>query len=55
MTIIDFTTETYCLIDDEVKILTKNKSLRHRGFFPKLSDSEVITMEVVGEYLGGVL
>ena len=52
MTIIDFITETYCLIDDEVKILTKNKNLRHRGFSPELSDSEVITMEVVGEYLG---
>ena len=26
--------------------------LRQRGFSPKLSDSEVLTMEIVGEFLG---
>jgi len=26
--------------------------LRTRGFAPRLSDSEVITMEIVGEFLG---
>ena len=42
----------FCLIDDELKILLKGRKLRHRGFQPVLSDSEVLTMEVVGEFLG---
>jgi hypothetical protein len=32
--------------------LTGERRLRSRGFAPKLSDSEVITMELVGEFLG---
>jgi len=35
-----------------LKKITKGKRLRKRGPTPQLSDSEVITMEVVGEYLG---
>ena len=31
---------------------TKRLLLRQRGFEPKLEDSEVITMEIVGEYCG---
>ena len=42
----------YCLVDDEMKAIEKDRKLRHGGFEPKLSDSEVITMEVVGEFLG---
>ena len=30
----------------------KDKRLRQRGPLPKLADSEVITMEIVGTYLG---
>ncbi len=53
MTTEDFIIETYCLTDDEYKILIKKHGkLRSRGFNPKLSDSEVITMEIIGEYLG---
>ena len=52
MTINDFITEVYCFIDDDYKKLVKNIILRKRGFKPRLSDSEVITMEIVGEYLG---
>lgn len=52
MTINDFITEVYCFIDDDYKKLVKNVILRKRGFKPGLSDSEVITMEIVGEYLG---
>ena len=48
----DFVTWTFCWIDDEVNALLQGKRLRQRGFSPKLSDSEVITMEVVGEFLG---
>lgn len=42
----------FCVIDDELKILLKGHKLRHGGFQPALSDSEVMTMEVVGEFLG---
>src|SRR5919112_957207 len=38
----------FCLIDD----LLQGERLRQRGPAPKLSDSEVLTMEVVGEFLG---
>ena len=48
----DFIITVFCLVDDYVEKLTKNISLRKRGFPPKLSDAEVITMEVVGEFLG---
>jgi hypothetical protein len=37
------------LIDDFMKGIRK---LRSRGPCPKLSDSEVLTMETVGEFLG---
>jgi hypothetical protein len=53
MTLKDFITEVYCLTDDVYKKLIKRiGKLRKRGFQPKLSDSEIITMELVGEYLG---
>ena len=38
----------YCFIDDWLK----DKRIRQRGPQPTLSDSEVLTMEVVGEVLG---
>ena len=40
------------MIDDFIKTNIEPRSLRTRGFMPKLSDSEVITMEIVGEFLG---
>jgi hypothetical protein len=48
----DFIILVYCLVDDFYKETTKNITLRHRGPQPKLTDSEVITMDIVGEYLG---
>jgi hypothetical protein len=42
---------TYCIVDDIIKSL-ELPPLRTRGFSPKLSDSEVITMKIVGEFLG---
>ena len=42
----------FCLIDDVLPTVEQGKRLRGRGFEPRLSDSEVITMEVVGRYLG---
>lgn len=40
----------FCLIDEHLK--GRQRTYRSRGPSPKLSDSEVITMEVVGEFLG---
>lgn len=39
----------FCLIDDRLKDLGR---LRGRGPAPTLCDSEVITIEIVGEFLG---
>lgn len=48
MDIITFIISVYCIVDD----FLKDKRLRQRGPQPTLSDSEVLTMEIVGEYLG---
>lgn len=48
----DFIITVFCLIDDELKAFLKGRRLRQRGFEPVLTDSEVMTMEVVGEALG---
>ncbi len=42
----------FCQIDDFVKAQFPARRLRQRGPLPRLADSEVMTMEVVGEYLG---
>ena len=47
----EFIINVYCLIDDLYNKLFPNP-IRTRGFKPKLSDSEVITIEIVGEWLG---
>ncbi len=44
-----FIVAVFCLIDDQLKDLGR---LRTRGPAPTLCDSEVITIEVVGEFLG---
>jgi DDE family transposase len=44
-----FIISVYCLIDEW---LAAQPRLRQRGFAPALSDSEVLTMEAVGEFLG---
>jgi len=44
-----FLITVYCIIDDWLK---EQPPLRRRGPQPTLSDSEVLTMEVVGEFLG---
>jgi len=51
MRVDDFIIEVYCRVDEALNNVLKTP-LRKRGFQPKLSDSEVITMEIVGEYLG---
>lgn len=48
----DFIITVFCLVDGELKNLLGGKRLRKRGFEPALSDSEIITMEIVAEFLG---
>ncbi len=43
-----FIVAVFCLVDDQLK----GRHIRQRGPTPKLSDSEVITIEIVGEFLG---
>lgn len=51
MPVEDFIINVYCCVDDIYHRLV-NQPLRSRGFMPKLSDTEVITMEIVGEFMG---
>ena len=48
----DFIVTTYCLIDDLFEELLDGRRLRSRGPKPTLDDREVLTIEVVGEFLG---
>lgn len=48
MNLDDFIITSFCLIDEMLPIVTKGKRLRERGPLPKLTDSEVVTMEIVG-------
>ncbi len=43
-----FIVAVFCLIDDRLK----GRRIRPRGPAPKLSDAEVLTIEIVGEFLG---
>jgi hypothetical protein len=43
-----FIVAVFCLIDDRIE----DRALRARGPLPKLSDAEVLTIEIVGEFLG---
>jgi hypothetical protein len=52
MSLEDFITEVFCLVDDELKRLLPWLTRRRHGPQPQLSDSEVMTMEAVGEHLG---
>jgi hypothetical protein len=43
-----FIIAVFCLVDDRIK----DRRIRQRGPAPKLSDSEVLSIEIVGEFLG---
>jgi len=43
-----FIVSVFCLIDDRIE----DRAFRARGPLPKLSDTEVLTIEIVGEFLG---
>lgn len=46
-----FIIATFCLVDDLMVDILGHRHLRRWGPAPKLVDSEVLTMEIVGEYL----
>src|SRR5947209_19483257 len=46
------TVAVFCLVDDFVRDLCRSRKLRQRGPAPLLADSEVLTTEIVGEFLG---
>lgn len=45
-----FIIAVYCLVCEHYQFLTRRERLRHGGFAPELTDQEVITMEICGEY-----
>ena len=50
-----FTTAAYCLVDEVLDAVASDpdwRRLRRRGPAPMLADGEVLTMEVMGEFLG---
>src|SRR5215471_3574741 len=51
MSLQDLLLVVFCLVDDHLKALGPG-SPRQRGPDPELADSEVVTIELVGEYLG---
>jgi len=48
----EFIIAVFCCVDDLLKEVTQGQPIRQKGFAPALSDSEVITMEIVAEYQG---
>lgn len=50
MDVTTFTITVFCLIDDW--LASQSRPLRRRGPAPTLADSEVLTIECVGEFLG---
>jgi hypothetical protein len=48
----EFIIMVFCWVETAFEGVTAGIKLRTRGFAPRLSDSEVITMEIVGEVLG---
>src|SRR5262249_32478482 len=50
----DFIIAVFCVVDEAIPRVMDGRRLRQRGPQPRLADSEVVPMEVVGEYLGVV-
>jgi len=46
----DFIITVYCLVCEHYQVIKNTHPLRRGGFAPALSDEEVITMEICGEY-----
>ena len=47
-----FIISVFCMVDDELRVLDTAQRRRRRGPKPVLADSEVLTMELAGEFLG---
>ena len=47
-----FIIAVFCKVDELLKEITVSQKVRTKGFEPALSDSEVMTMEIVAEYRG---
>lgn len=47
-----FVITVFCMADDAMKEILQGRRLRQRGPNSIMADSEVVTMEVVGVYLG---
>ena len=52
LSIEEFIITVFCYTDDYLKDISNGQKIRSRGFEPSLTDSEVITMEIVGEFFG---
>ena len=52
MNLNDFIVNVFCQTDDFIKNFFPERALRRRGPMPQMTDSEVLTMEIVGEILG---
>lgn len=52
MSLEDFIIWVYCWVDETLPQVIPGERLRARGFAPALSDAEVITMELIGEFQG---
>jgi hypothetical protein len=52
MNLNDFIVKVFCEIDDFMNNNFPKRTFRERGPLPQLADSEVLTMEIIGESLG---
>jgi hypothetical protein len=48
----EFIISVFCCVEDLLKKICHGLKIRQRGFSPKLSDAELMTIEIVGEFLG---
>lgn len=48
----EFIIAVFCCVDDLLQSITPAHPLPRKGFAPRLSASEVITMEIVAEFQG---
>ena len=46
----EFIITVYCLVCEHYRVIKDTYSLRRGGFVPALSDEEVLTVELCGEY-----
>lgn len=51
MSVEDFIIWVFCWVDDSIPKVLSGQKVRSKGFPPAVSDSEIITMEIVGEFL----